>query len=142
MCIRDRYIDVNFEKEITLDNLSHVCGYSKYYALRIFRELTGKTPFEVIRALRLTNAAQTLRDSDNKIINVALENGFESHDGFTRAFLRQFGIVPKKYQAETPPLNWFINYPIEAYYILKEGTEEMPKEKVSGTVTVTVVRCV
>jgi len=105
--------------------------------------LTNRTPFETIRALRLTKAAQTLRDSDSKVVNVALDNGFDSHDGFTRAFARQFDITPQKYSRETPAMNWFVHYPIEAYYTLrsnereKEGVESMSKEKVSSTVTVT-----
>ena len=89
-----KYIDAHFNDEITLDDLSQAAGYSKYHAMRIFKELTGKTPFESIRALRLTKAATALRDSDDKVVDVALDNGFESHDGFTRAFARQFAITP------------------------------------------------
>lgn len=70
---------------------------------------------------------------------MAIGSGFDSHDGFTRAFTRQFGITPQKYHAETPPVNWVVHYPIEAYYMLKEGSTSMQKEKVSRTVTVTVV---
>ena len=134
-----KYINTHFDEEITLEDLSYASGYSKYHATRIFKELTGKTPFEVIRALRLTHAAQTLRDSEEKVVDVALDSGFDSHDGFTRAFARQFEITPQKYQRETPAVNYFVHYPIEAYYLLKEGIEPMPKEKVSKTVTVTVV---
>jgi AraC-like DNA-binding protein len=47
--------------------------------------LTGKTPFEYIRALRLSRAAVKLRDEDVKIIDVALDFVFDSHEGFTRA---------------------------------------------------------
>lgn len=72
---------------------------------------------------------------DEKVIHVALESGFNSYDGF----LRKFGIVPQKYQTETPPANWFVHYPIEAGYILKEGRKEMPKEPVKQAMTVTAV---
>lgn len=134
-----KYISAHFNEKITLDDLSRAAGYSKYHAARVFKELTGRTPFETIRALRLTNAAQTLQESDHKVVDVALGNGFESHDGLTRAFLRQFNITPQKYQRKTPPVNWFIPHPIEAYYILKEGIDPMEKEKVSKIVTVSVV---
>lgn len=134
-----KYIDDHIEDEITLEDLSRACGYSKYHATRIFKELTGRTPSEVIRALRLTNAAKSLRDSSAKVIDVALNNGFGSHDGFTKAFSSQFEITPQKYRRETPAINYFVHYPIEAYYILKDGKNYMPKEKVSRTVTVSVV---
>lgn len=132
------YIEAHLDEEITLDDLAKAAGYSKYHAVRVFRELTHRTPLETVRALRLTRAAQSLQDADDKIVDVAMGSGFDSHDGFTRAFSRQFGITPQKYHAETPPLNWLVLHSIEAYYILKEGTEPMPKEKVSKTVTVTV----
>lgn len=133
------YISVHLDEDITLDALADAAGYSKYHAIRIFKELTGRTPFETLRALRLTKAAQTLQSLDRKILDVAIDSGFDSHDGFTRAFDRQFGITPQKYHAEKPPVNWFIHYPIEAYYILKEGIGPMTNEKVSRTVSVTVV---
>ena len=133
------YISTHLDEDITLDSLANIAGYSKYYALRIFKELTGRTPFETIRALRLTKAAQTLQSSDEKIVDLAISSGFDSHDGFTRAFDRQFGITPQKYHVETPPVSWFVHYPIEAYYILKEGIEPMLNEKISRAVTVTVV---
>lgn len=113
-----KYIDKHFNEEITLEDLSRAASYSKYHTVLIFKELTGRTPFEAIRAIRLTKAAQALQDSDNKVIDVALDNGFGSHDGFTKAFVRQFDITPKKYHKETPAVNWFIHYPIEAYYTL------------------------
>jgi len=133
------FINDHMDEDMTLDDIAKVSGYSKYYVLRIYKELTGRTIFETIRALKLTKAAQTLQSSDEKVVNVAMNNGFDSHDGFTRAFYRQFGITPQKYRTEIPPINWFVHYPIEDYYILKEGIEPMSKEKVSRTVTVTVV---
>jgi len=134
-----KYINAHFANEITLDDLSRAAGYSKYHAMRIFKELTGNTPFESIRALRLTKSAQVLRDSDAKVLDVALDNGFESHDGFTRAFTRQFAITPQKYQRETPAVRYYVQYPIEAYYAMKEGAEIMPKEPIKRTMTVTAV---
>ncbi len=133
------FIITHIDEPITLDTLAETAGYSKYHAARIFKELTHKTPLEYVRAIRLTKAAQTLCGSDEKVVDVALNNGFDSHDGFTRAFTRQFTITPQKYRTETPPVNWFVHYPIEAYFALKEGSIAMSNEKVSRTVTVTVV---
>jgi AraC-like DNA-binding protein len=133
------YIVAREDEEITLDELCGAAGYSKYHALRIFKEQTRRTPFEYHRALRLTKAAEALRDSDSKVIDVAMDAAFDSHDGFTRAFARQFGITPQKYHAETPAVRYFTHYPVSAYYALKEGSHIMSNEIVSRTVTVTVV---
>lgn len=135
-----KYILAHFDEEITMDDLGHAAGYSKYHAARIFKELTGSTPYEVIRALRLTGAAETLRDMGGKIIDVALQSGFDSHDGFTRAFIRRFGITPQKYTRETPPVPYYIDYPVSSHCLLKNGDVTMEKEKLSRIVTVTAVQ--
>jgi hypothetical protein len=83
--------------------------------------------------------AEALRDSDSKVIDVAMDAAFDSHDGFTRAFARQFGITPQKYHAETPAVRYFTHYPISAYYALKEGSTIMEQPKMPRTATVTPV---
>ena len=134
-----RYICAQLDEDITLEALAGAAGYSKYHVVRIFKELTGRTPFEVIRAMRLTKAAQSLQKSEGKVVDVALSSGFDSHDGFTRAFHRQFAITPQKYQQKTPPVRWFVPYSIEAYYLTKEDAIPMPKEPISRTMTVTAI---
>ncbi|MCI8622992.1 MAG: helix-turn-helix transcriptional regulator [Provencibacterium sp.] len=134
-----RFILRHIDEPVTLDMLAETAGYSKYHAARIFKELTHKTPLEYLRAARLTRAAELLCGTEEKVVDVALKSGFDSHDGFTRAFIRQFGITPQKYQAGKPPVNWFVYHPLEAYLILKEGPVSMSHEKVSPAVTVTAV---
>jgi AraC-like DNA-binding protein len=133
------YIVAHIDDEIIADELWRIAGYSKHHAIRIFKGETQKTPFEYHRALRLTKAAQNLRDSDSKVIDIALNSGFDSYDGFTRAFARQFDITPLKYHQETPPVRYFTHNPIQAYYHLKEGFDPMPKEPIKRTMTVTAV---
>ncbi len=57
-----KFIIANIDQRITLDDLSRIAGYSKYHSARISKELADRTPFEYIRAIRLTIAAQALRD--------------------------------------------------------------------------------
>ena len=135
------YIVSHIDEEITLQKLSEIAGYSLWHSLRIFKELLGQTPFEVIRAVKLTKAAESLRDSNKKVIDVALENGFDSHDGFTRAFSRQFNMTPQEYKDTTPPIAYFTFTPIKFFYLYvkNRSVNEMEKEKVSRIVTTTVV---
>ena len=129
-----KYIIKHIDEQLTMRELSDAAGYSLWYSMRIFKELSDKTPFEFIRALRLTNAAKALRDSDERVLDIALESGFDSHDGFTRAFNRQFAITPQKYRDTAPPVGYFTYYPIQHYYLYMNKGEE---KKVSATVTVT-----
>ena len=83
------YIEAHIQDPITLSGLARAAGYSQWHAARVFKELTGKAPFEYVRALRLTKAALLLRDEQPKIVDVAFDFVFASHEGFTRAFSRQ-----------------------------------------------------
>lgn len=119
------YIEAHLEEPITLHTLAEQAGYSPWHCAKIFKELTGKTPFEYIRMYRLSKAAMELRDRDQKVVDVAMDFLFDSHEGFTRAFRRQFGISPNEYKKHTPPIYLFHPWPIrEYYYWLREEQEE------------------
>ncbi len=106
-----RYIEDHIAEPMTLHELSRTAGYSQWHCERLFKEFTGKTIFEYIRALRLTKAALLLRDGRPKVIDVAFDFVFDSHEGFTKAFSKQFGLSPKYYSKNTPPIKLFIPYP-------------------------------
>jgi AraC-like DNA-binding protein len=135
------YIEEHLQDEITLKQLSREAGYSVWHAARIFKEVTGKTPFEYIRALRLTKAALKLRDEDDKVIDVALHFVFDSQEGFTRAFSKQFGLPPKRYSKSTPPIPLFLPYKAYDTYLQlhKGGSKDMNKEKEISTIFVQVI---
>jgi len=134
------YIESHITESITLYMLANAAGYSPWHCTRIFNELTGKTPFEYIRALRLSRAAIKLRDEEIKIIDVALDFVFDSHEGFTRAFSKQFGMTPRYYRKNTPPLKLFIPSHIRDYYLmLQKGEDNMSKSSNVNTVFVQVI---
>ena len=110
------YIKSHITEPITLYDLAQSCGLSPWHASRIFKELLGKTPFEYIRACRISQAALKLRDEKVKVIDVALDFVFDTHEGFTRAFSRHFGINPAQYKKHTPPVNLFLPHQIMDSY--------------------------
>lgn len=120
--IMQEYIENNLRNSITLKQLSSAAGYSPWHAARLFKEVTKKTPFDYIRALRLSKAALILRDKEEKILDVALDFVFDSHEGFTRAFSKEFGMTPRKYAKNTPPIKLFMPYKVFiTYQELKKG---------------------
>jgi len=134
------YIEEHICEEITLKQLSDVCAYSPWHAARIFKEITGKTPFDYIRALRLSKAALLLRDEKIRIIDVALNFVFDSHEGFTRAFSKQFGLPPKKYSKKTPPIQLFMPCKVfDTYKVLCKGENNMTQKPLVKTVFVQVI---
>lgn len=134
------YIDDNILKKISLKELAVAAGYSPWHAARLFKEVTGKAPFEYIRALRLTKAALILRDSNEKIIDVAMDFVFDSHEGFTRAFSKEFGMSPSKYSQFTPPIKLFMPQKVfDAYRAFHKGGKVMTKENNTKSVFVQVI---
>ncbi len=124
------YIEEHIAEPISLSQLAKAAGYSPWHSDRLFKELLGKTPFEYIRSLRLSKAALKLRDGSPKVIDVAFDFVFDSHEGFTKAFSKQFGLSPKTYSKETPPIRLFIPYPASNYrQILIKGEDTMSKER-------------
>jgi len=134
------YIDEHITDPISLHMLAKAAGYSPWHSSRIFKELTGKTPFEYIRQLRLSRAAIKLRDENTKITDVAFDFVFDSHEGFTRAFSRQFGMTPQYYSKNVPPLKLFMPNRIRDYYLmLQKGVNNMGKSNNTKTVFVQVI---
>lgn len=134
------YIENHLNQDITLKQLSQAAGYSSWHAGRIFKEITGKTPFDYIRSVRLTKAALRLRDGEHKILDVALDFVFDSHEGFTRAFSRQFGLSPKKYKQITPPIQLFMPEKVYAVYRkFHNGGDTMSEKVVTKTVFVQII---
>ena len=120
------YIDLHLHDRITLKQLSTAAGYSPYHAARLFKEISGRAPFDYIRAIRLTKAAVSLRDEDEKIIDVAFDFVFDSHEGFTRAFSRAFGIPPNEYKKRTPPIPLFLpGRAYDTYLAIQKGVAAM-----------------
>jgi AraC-like DNA-binding protein len=134
------YIEQHISEPIALQALARAAGYSPWHADRVFKELTGKSPIEYIRALRLSRAAVKLRSSDVRIIDVALEFVFDSHEGFTRAFSKQFGVSPHYYAKNRPPVNLFMPPRIRDYYLkLQKGDIKMSDNTCTNTVFVQVI---
>jgi AraC family transcriptional regulator len=134
------YIEEHLNSSITLSDLARAAGYSQWHSSRIFKDLEGKTPFEYIRELRLSRAALALRDGNRKVADVAFDFVFDSHEGFTRAFSRQFGVSPKKFSKGKDQVQVFMPERIRDYYTkLQKGEIDMVKEKRVNTVFVQVV---
>jgi AraC family transcriptional regulator len=105
-----QFILAHLQDAITARDVARAAGYSQYHAARLFKEETGLSPFEYIRQERLSASAHALRSGRARVLDVALDYVFDSHEGFTRAFSRAFGITPKKYADHPVPDGWLIPY--------------------------------
>jgi AraC family transcriptional regulator len=77
---------------------------------------------------------------DKKIIDVALDFVFDSHEGFTRAFSKEFGLPPRKYRLNTPPIQLFMPYKVfDTYRAFHKGGRKMDEKVNARTVFVQVI---
>jgi len=123
------YIENHLTESVTLAALAGAAGFSPWYAARIFKELTGLAPGDYIRRLRLSKSALRLRDEKIKVIDAACDLGFESVDGYQRAFRREFGCNPKEYALSPVPLPLFTAYGVKFRELWKKERADMANEK-------------
>jgi len=122
------YINAHIRTPITAKMLSDVAGYSQYHAARIFMRHTGQAPFEYIRQRRLVSAAIALRMDRVRVIDVALDFVFDSHEGFTRAFTKAFGITPKRFASVPEPAGWVIPYRVSSHLNMNSEDKKMAEK--------------
>lgn len=90
------FLEKNYTKNITLDNLSELTGVSKYYLLRSFTKQKGISPYSYLETVRI-NKAKKLLERCIPPIDVALQTGFNDQSHFSNFFKRFIGLTPKQY---------------------------------------------
>lgn len=89
-----RYIDQNLFAQIDLDSIASAGAFSPFHFHRVFTSLMGMTVSEYVRKRRLSEAARRLIDTDQDILDLALECQYESQEAFTRAFKKAYDMAP------------------------------------------------
>lgn len=88
------YIENHLKEEITIADIAHAVSISPYYFQKGFSRLCGFSVSDYIKKRRLTLAANELILTNKRIIEIALEYGYDSPDSFTKAFIRFHGATP------------------------------------------------
>ena len=96
------YIETVSEDEIDEKKITHLSGYSYAMFSRLFSILTETTLSEYLRGRKLTEAAIALRDTDEKVIEIAFRFGYESSDSFGTAFKNFHGFTPSEVRNGKP----------------------------------------
>ena len=91
-----RFIEENYYREITLEQLSSVCSLSPNYFCHLFKEATGQTPTQYITAYRIENACNKLL-LGSSVTEVAFACGFNNLSYFIHTFSTRMGVSPKQY---------------------------------------------
>jgi AraC family transcriptional regulator len=93
------WLDSALEAGPPVTDLARIAGLSTYHFIRQFSARYGASPMAYGRARRLEAAAHRLRAPDPpRLIDLAFDTGFDTQEGFTRAFQRAFGVTPGRYR--------------------------------------------
>jgi AraC family transcriptional regulator len=117
-----QYIEENLTHDIDFKEVARLAFCSEYHFKRMFSFLTGITLSEYIRRRRLTLAAFELKNSNVKVIDIAMKYGYNSPDSFARAFQNLHGITPSEARNNGHSLK---AYPRMTFQLSIKGGNEM-----------------
>jgi len=91
-----KYIHENIHEKLSVAQTAEQYGYSKWHFIRSFKRFTGKSFVDYVRHYKMQNAAFDLLDG-KKAIDVAISCGYDTPGGFNKAFLKEFGCLPREF---------------------------------------------
>lgn len=96
-----RHMDAHAGEPLSLSDLAARSGFSPFHFVRMFAARYGASPMAYLRDLRLQAAAARLANEPAApLIELAFDSGFETQEGFTRAFSRAFGVTPGRFRTK------------------------------------------
>lgn len=98
------WIEDNLEENPSLLDMSRQIGYSPYYCSTKFHELVGMTIKSYVAGRRLARATLALRDTSERILDIAVRFGYSSQEALTRAFVNAYGCTPAVYRRRPVPV--------------------------------------
>ena len=105
------YIEQHLTEDLSVDGLSRVANFSKFHFHRQFSQYAGISVIRYIQLVRLKRASYKLVfEEDIRIIDIALDAGFESPESFSRAFKNAFGQTPSQFRKRPAWQPWREQY--------------------------------
>ena len=112
------FIEEHLAEEISTEELATTACLSPFYFQRLFKRLVSKPVQEYVKLRRLAKVIENLKDTDRRILDIAMDYGFSSHANFTRVFKETYGITPDEYRKDLPRLNTFDRPQVSMNYVL------------------------
>ena len=92
------HVQNSYAQNITIKQVANLCGFSESHFMKLFKELTSMSFTAYLVNYRLELSAKQLLETNQKIIDIATNCGFNNHSYFTRSFLKKYGLTPAKYR--------------------------------------------
>ncbi len=125
------FIEENLREDINVLDMAQEGCCSLYHFIRLFQSITGLSPKKYLHQRRLTESVHELRTGDKKIADIAWDFQFGSHEAFTRAFRKYFGVNPSKVRNDrSTPLQKLTQTITEEYIYQSEKARTQSPELV------------
>jgi len=112
------FIEDHLNEEIDILGLAKMASLSPFYYQRLFSRLVKKPVAEYIKLRRMAKATEIMIQKDKRILDIALDLGFSSHEHFSRTFKDTFGLTPDEYRKNPQALNRMTKPELLLHYTL------------------------
>ena len=92
-----KYIDAHLNDTLSVQVIAEQFAFSPYYFHRLFSSIVGKSMIAYVRDRRIIYACKMLNETDRKVLDIAIDFGFDSAQSFSRTFKSITGISPTEY---------------------------------------------
>lgn len=97
------YMEQNYQRDLTVEEIADVCRLNRSYFSKLFRENMGCPPQEFLIRLRLSKAADLMKNSRSSIGDIAAMCGYANQLHFSRAFKKRYGLSPREWRSQNRP---------------------------------------
>ncbi len=95
-----KYLEEHYNESLSIEKMAEASGFSQSHFMKFFRQVFGTTFTAFLNEYRMTMAARLLLASDDTILTVAANCGFENLSYFNRSFKRRFGMTPREFRKQ------------------------------------------
>lgn len=92
------YVHEHYRQPFTIEQMAALAGMSEGHFCRIFKQYTTKTPVHFVNSVRLSHAADRLQNTNQRVIDIALDCGFNSVSYFIEVFRENFNTTPTRFR--------------------------------------------
>ncbi len=93
-----KYIETNYQSPISIDEIADVCGFSASHFMKFFKNTMGTSFVDYLNDYRLSMASRMLLSSDDTILMIASDCGYDNLSYFNRIFKKKYGMTPREYR--------------------------------------------
>lgn len=92
------FIDNNFKRDISIEEISFRFSFNRYYVMKKFKKEIGDSIISYINKLRIYSSLDELNNTDNSIVLISINSGFNSLEYYSEIFKNIIGVSPSKYR--------------------------------------------